>query len=176
MLSIKKGVGKMTKCLLLFSCVFAIASSAFAQTKFSGTMECGKANSIYTIQIPEQKGSSYAITEGKCTWTKPFTAAGIEPRQNAGVDFTETRGDSVKGNSAAVTYYKNGDEMFHKGTFTFDPKTMISSGTWTFIGGTGKFQGIKGGGTSSCKSKSAEPDAESTCEIKGEYTLPAANK
>jgi hypothetical protein len=150
--------------------------SALAQTKFSGTMECGKANSTYTIQIPEQKGSTYAITESKCTWTKPFTAAGTESTQNAGVDFTETRGDSVTGNSTGVTYYKNGDKVFHKGTFTFDPKTMISSGMWTFIGGTGKVQGIKGGGTSSCKSKSAEPDAEATCEVKGDYTLPVAKK
>jgi hypothetical protein len=167
---------EMTRYLLLFSCVIAIASSAVAQTKASGSYVCGKADSTYVIQIPDQEGSSYQIQQGKCTWTKSFTVAGLESTQNTGVSFTETASTSARWSSTGVTYYKNGDKAYHKGTGTYDPKTMISTGTWTYIGGTGKLQGIKGGGTGTCKIKSADLGGEMTCEIAGEYTLPAVKK
>jgi hypothetical protein len=41
--------------------VFVFASSAIAQTKASGTFECGKADPTYTIQIPDREGYSLAI-------------------------------------------------------------------------------------------------------------------
>jgi len=167
---------KQTIYLLIFCCVFAIASSAIAQTKFSGTVECGTADSTYMIQIPEQEGSSFAVTMGKCTWTKSFAIVGIESTNNEQINFTETTGTSVQVISYGVTYYKNGDKTTYKGTGTVDPKTMIFTGKWIYVGGTGKFQGIKGGGTSSSKMKSAELGAASTVEVNGEYTLPATKK
>jgi len=167
---------KQTIYLLIFCCVFAIASSANAQTKASGNVECGAADSSYAIQIPDQERSSFAVTMGKCTWTKSFTVAGIESTHNEQVNFTETTGTSVQVISSGTTYYKNGDKTFHRGTGTYDPKTMIFTGKWIYVGGTGKFQGIKGGGTSSSKMKSAELGAASTVEVSGEYTLPAAKK
>jgi len=167
---------KHTIYLLIFCCFFAIASSANAQTKASGTMECGTADSTYMIQIPGQEGSSFAVTKSKCTWTKSFTIEGIESTHNKGVNFTETTGTSVQGIGSGATYYKNGDKTFHRSNVTYDPKTMIYTVKWMYVGGTGKFQGIKGGGTGSCKAKSAELGAGVTCEASGEYTLPATKK
>ncbi len=167
---------KQTIYLLIFCCVFAIASSANAQTKASGTCEGGAADSSYAIQIPDQEGSSFEVTNSKCTWTKSFTVAGIESTHNETVNFTETTGTSFQGIGTGTTYYKNGDKTFHRSTGTYDPKTMITTFKWIYIGGTGKFQGIKGGGTGSCKQKSAELSAASICEISGEYTLTATKK
>lgn len=166
----------MTKMFLVNACFLLFASSVVAQTKASGSMECGETDLKYEIQIPEQEGSSYAIAQSKCTWTKSFTVAELESTQNAGVDFSETTGTSSLSTSSGVTYYKNGDKTFHRGTGTYDPKTMISTGKWTYVGGTGRFQGIKGGGTSTCKMKTGEVGGGYTCEVKGEYTLPAAGK
>jgi hypothetical protein len=162
--------------MLILCCAFAIASSANAQTKVSGTMECGTADSTYMIQIPEQDGSSFAVTKAKCTWTKSLTIAGIESTHLEGVNFTETTGNSVQGIGSGATYYKNGDKTFYRSTSTYDPKTMITTVKWIYVGGTGKFQGIKGSGTGYCKAKSAELGAGSTCETSGEYTLPATKK
>jgi hypothetical protein len=167
----------MAKYLLLFSFMFMLALNAVAQTKVSGTLECDKADSTYSIQIPEQEGSSFAVVKGgKCTWTKPFTQAGIDSTKNDEVIFIEATSTSVKWISSGVTYYKNGDKTFWRNTGTYDPKTMIATGKWTYVGGTGKFRGIKGGGTSSSKDKSAELGAGFTGECSGEYTLPAAKK
>ncbi len=167
---------KQTLYLLIFCCVFAIASSANAQTKVSGTFECGAADSTYVIQIPDQKGSSFEVVKGKCTWTKPFTIAGIESTYNEEVDFIETTGTSVQLIFSGTAYHINGDKIFVRGTGTIDPKKMIYTGKWIYVGGTGKFQGIKGGGTSSSKQKSAELGGGVTGEASGEYTLPATKK
>jgi hypothetical protein len=53
---------------------------------------------------------------------------------------------------------------------------LTASGKWIVTGGTGKLRGIKGGGTYTCKIKSAEPGAGYACNVEGEYTLPAAKK
>jgi hypothetical protein len=46
----------------------------------------------------------------------------------------------------------------------------LSTGTWRYIGGTGKFKGIMGKGT-----YKGGPDASGNyvSEVNGEYTLPA---
>jgi hypothetical protein len=164
--------------ILIFCCVFAFASSTNAQTKASGTIECGKADltSTYVIQIPEQEGSSFKVNNSKCKWTKSFTLEGIESTHNEGVSFIETTRTSVQEIFSDATYYKNGDKTLRRGTGTYDPKTMITTYKWIFVGGTGKFKGIKGGGTSSCKAKSAELGGGITCEVSGEYTLTATKK
>jgi len=167
---------KQTIYLLIFCCVFAFASSAIAQTKASGTCEGGAADSSYAIQIPDQEGSSFEVVKFKCKWTKSFTLEGIESTHNEGVTFIETTGTSAQFISSGNTYYKNGDRTSWRYTGTYDPKTKISTGKWTYVGGTGKFQGIKGGGTASSKEKSAELGGGSTGEASGEYTLPATKK
>jgi hypothetical protein len=172
----KGGVGKMTRYLLLFSCVFAIASSAVAQTKASGTVECGKADPTYTIQVPDEKEFSYIIGQFKCTWTKASTVAGLQSTQNVQVEFDEQKGTSGRSTSSGFTQYTNGDKAYWTWTGTYDTKTMLASGTWTYTRGTGKLLGIKGNGTGTCKLKTAESGGGSVCEIKGEYTLPAAKK
>jgi hypothetical protein len=50
-----------------------------------------------------------------------------------------------------------------------DQNYESGEGTWSFTGGTGKLKGIKGKGMYKCK-----PEGDNvTCDIEGEYTLPA---
>jgi hypothetical protein len=176
MLSNDKEVVKMTKYLLLFPCMFVLASSAVAQTKTSGTCESGKADQSYVIQVPEREGSSYEILQGKSTWPKSFTVEGLESKENVGVEFHEVTGTSGRFTGTGFTRYVNGDKAYWRITGVFDQKTLTSSGKWTYTLGTGKLRGIKGSGTSACKLKSAESGGGATCEVEGEYTLPAAKK
>jgi hypothetical protein len=166
----------MTRYLVLFSCALALASSAVAQTKTSGSLDCDRADPIYTIQIPERTGFSYVIAQYKCTWTKPFVIEGLQSKNNVEVDFSEVMGTSVRVTGTAVTYYSNADRVHSRGTAILDQKAMTSSSKWTYLFGTGKLRGIKGGGTSTCKAKGAEPSTGFICDLEGEYTLPAAKK
>jgi hypothetical protein len=67
----------------------------------------------------------------------------------------------------------NGDKVFIR--FSGTDRSMkdgkpLSTGTWRYIGGTGKFKGIMGKGT-----YKGGPDSSGNfvSEIKGYYTLPA---
>jgi hypothetical protein len=176
MLSTEKGVGKMTRYLLLFSCVLALASSAVAQTKISRSIDCDKADPMHVIQIPDREGFSYMIGQYKCTLTKPMTIEGLEAKDYVSTNFGEVMGTSVRTTSTGVTHFINGDKLYGRSTGTIDQKALTSSGKWTYTSGTGKLRGIKGSGTYTCKSKGSESGAGYTCESEGEYTLPAARK
>jgi hypothetical protein len=165
----------MIRYLLLFSCAWALVSTAVAQTKISGSLDCDKADPIHAIQVPDRNGFSFVIAQYKCTWTKPLVIEGLESKNNVDVEFYEISGNSYRFTSTAVTTYSNGDKVYSRGTGTTD-QTLNSSSKWTYTGGTGKFRGIKGGGTATCKGKSSETGAGYTCEIESEHTLPAAKK
>jgi hypothetical protein len=61
----------------------------------------------------------------------------------------------------------NGDKSFVRWEGP-DSKDGSSQGKWTYVGGTGKFKGLKGSGT--YKGKRAE-DGSVTFDVEGEYTL-----
>jgi len=90
--------------------------------------------------------------------------------------FIEVTGASARTTAAGVTRYDNGDKLYTRSMGHTDLKALTSSGKWTVTGATGKLRGIKGGGTYTCKMKSAEPGAGYTCDVEGEYTLPAGKK
>jgi hypothetical protein len=166
----------MTRYLLLFVCMLAISMSAVAQTKLVAVIDCDKADPQYTIQVPDREGFSYQINQNKCRWTKGSALEGIESKDAVNVGFTDARGAAVQLAHTQVTHYVNGDKVFAAGTGNYNQKTLASSGKWFYTGGTGKFRGLKGGGTYTCKSKGPEDNAGYICDAEGEYTLPAAKK
>jgi hypothetical protein len=166
----------MTRYLLLFVCIVVISMSAVAQTKLVAVIDCDKADPQYTIQAPDREGFFYRINQNKCTWTKGSALEGIESKEVVNVGFNDARGAAVRLAHTQVTRYANGDKVFVAGTGNYNQKTLLSSGKWSYSGGTGKFRRLKGGGTYTCKSKSADANAGYTCDVEGEYTLPAAKK
>ena len=160
----------------LVGLLFFLPMSAVAQTKTSGTCECGKSDPTYSLPVPDEKDFSYTISQTKCTWPKSYTVAGLQSTNNLEVGFDEQMGTSGKYTASGFTQFKNGDKTYWKFTATYDTKTMMLSGMWTYTRGTGKLLGIKGSGTSSCKLKNAESGGGSICEVKGEYTLSPARK
>lgn len=166
----------MTRYLLLSVCVLAISMSAVAQTKVVAVIDCDNADPQYTIQAPDQEGFFYRINQSKCKWTKGSALEGIDSKDAVNIGFNDSRGASVVLAHRQVTHYKNGDKVFVVGTGDFNPKTLASSGKWSYTGGTGRFRGLKGSGTYTCKSKSTEANAGYTCDVEGEYTLPVPKK
>src|SRR5262249_2352946 len=150
----------------------ALPALAEAQTKISGTVKCGKPDQEQKIDIGDKPGHAYAISQGKCTWTKPMTIAGIQTKQDVGTNSEDITVTGARGRGLLLGTIFHGDKFTVRpeGTDTLkDGKPQGSAGTWSFVSGTGKIKGIQGKGTYKGK-----PDAEGAMvfEIEGEYSLP----
>jgi hypothetical protein len=152
--------------------VLALAALASAQTKFSGTLQCGKPDQQQAIEVGDRPNHSFVIYQLKCTWTKPFEIAGVQSKEDVYTVFSEVSGNRSHGQEYGVGTMTNGDKYYGRvqGSVTLKEGVLESAeGKSSFVGGTGKLKGLKGKGT--FKGKGA-PDGTSTYEIEGEYELP----
>lgn len=152
--------------------VLLLATLAPAQTKISGTSNCGKPEQQQKIDIGDQAGHAFSITQSKCAWTKPMEMAGIQTKEDVVTGFAEMNGASAKTHGFVVGTMSNNDQ-FHvrfTGTDTYkDGNVATSQGTFSFVGGTGKLKGIKGKGTFKGK---PDPDGSVVYSIEGDYEVP----
>ncbi len=161
-----------SKLFLILALVVALASTAAAQTKTTGTVSCAKPDPAYSIDVGDRAGHSLSISKSVCTWTKPMEIAGLQTKD--GYDFTygEASGAKVRGSGYHVSTMSNGDKIYvrFQGNDTMkDGKPETSEGTWSYTGGTGKLKGIKGKGTYKGKGGT---DGSVTYDVEGDYTLP----
>ena len=159
-----------SKTVLVFLGAAALAASAFAQTKTSGTAQC-KSDPPAPVEIGDKAGHSFYIGKGQCTWTG-FEIAGVAYKDGLSVSTEEMNGDKSTGNGYHTATLANGDKTtahFHGTSTSKDGKFVSGGGTWTFSSGTGKCKGIKGGGT-----YKGTPNADGTVSFKvdGNYSLP----
>jgi hypothetical protein len=156
---------------LVFSVLALTTVLAVAQTKVSGTIECGKADKQNTIEIAANR--SYNISQSKCTWTKPLDFGGAKTKETVYTAFMENTGERSREHGVSLETLSNGDSMeVHTqatGTASKDGK-VTSDGKWSISRVTGKTKGMKGSGTYKC---SGTADKLS-CEVEGEYTAAAA--
>ena len=153
--------------------VLALAAAASAQTKISGTAQCGKADQEQSIQIGDRPNHSFTISQGKCTWTKPVEIAGIQSKEGVYTTLGETSGNTLHYRFSYVDTMANGDKAYYRGEGTMSMKDEVpQSGDekWTLVRGAGKLKGIKGKGTNTLKTAAA--DGSSTRDTEGEYELP----
>jgi hypothetical protein len=149
-------------------CLPALAT---AQTKVSGSVLCAKPEKEYSIPVEGQAGHAYAISHGKCTWTKPMEIAGSKTKEDVFTNFDEIRGNQSYGHGAGVGTMVSGDQ-FH---VRIEGKTLLKAGAplsgegkWQFKGGTGALKTLKGGGTYTCTNT---PEGMN-CDVSGDYSLP----
>ena len=161
------------KTFFLCLIVFALAAVASAQTKISGTEQCGKPDQEHSIQTGDRPNHSFAISQGKCTYTKPVEIAGIQSKEGVYTTLTETSGNTLRYRFYYVDTMASGDKAYYRGEGTMTVKDEVpQSGDekWTLVRGAGKLKGIKGKGTNTLKTAAA--DGSSTWDIEGEYELP----
>ncbi len=152
--------------------VLGLATLVPAQTKISGTVQCGKSDEQHMLEVGDHPGHSLMISKGKCSWTKPMEIAGTQTKEDVGTNFDEVRGNKSQGHGYVVGTMANGDKMYVRiqGSSTLKDGTVeTAEGAWNFTGGTGKLKGVKGKGT--YKGKGAA-DGSATYEVEGEYELP----
>lgn len=156
---------------LAFLAVAALAAAASAQTKTSGTVECAKPDPAHMIEVGDKPNHSMGLSKSTCTWTKPMEIAGAKTKDGYSVASDDTMGSKSNSRGTHISTMDSGDKIYvhFQGTGTVkDGALQSDSGTWSYIGGTGKLKGIKGKGT--YKGKGTANGV--TYEIEGDYTLP----
>ena len=159
------------KTFFLCLIVFALATVASAQTKMSGTAQCGKPEPRYAIQVGDRPNHSFAISQTKCPYTKPSEVAGIQTKEFVTTAFSEISGSRATTRGFVDGTMANGDKFQVRSQGSASAKEGViesAEGKWRYVGGTGKLKGIKGKGTYKGK---GGPEGI-TYEIEGEYDLP----
>lgn len=159
------------KSLLVFLFAVALAATAAAQTKISGTAQC-KPDPSTPVPIGDKPNHSFAVGKAQCTWTKTFDIAGVQVKDGVSVSSDETSGDTTSSHGYHMGAMANGDKFestFQGKAHSKDGKLASAEGTWTFTDGTGKLKGIKGKGT---YKGPANADGSITYQVDGEYQLP----
>ena len=145
-------------------------TAATAQTKISGTLQCGKADPQQIIPVGDRPNHSLGVEQFKCTWSKPIEIEGTKSKDDVSTATLEINGNNARDRGVGVSTTDTGDKFFtpYQGTSTVkDGAFQTGKGTWTFSGGTGKLKGLKGKGSYSCA-----PSSDGvTCEVEGEYQL-----
>jgi len=160
-----------SKTLVISAAVLALAISAAAQTKISGTAKCDNPTATHVLSVPDRPNHSFTIGQGNCKWTKPFEIAGLQATDGVSTASAEITGNKSNGRGVFVGNMAGGDKFnvrFQEVSTLKDGAPQTVEGKWTFAGGTGKLKGITGQGTHKAK---AAPDGV-IVEVEGEYTLP----
>jgi hypothetical protein len=163
----------MRKHGLLLLMALSIAASASAQTKLSGKVHCAKADPDYSIEVGDQPGHILSARKAACTWTEGMEIAGLKVKAAQDVATGEVTGATARDTGYHVATMDNGDKYtvrFNGTAMMAKDKTGAITGKWTFVSGTGKLKGIKGGGT---YKGTAAADGSADVNVEGDYTLPA---
>jgi len=144
-----------------------------AQTKISGTLTCAKPDPEYTLDVGDRPSHVFVLAKSACSWTRPMQIEGVNTKDSHDVNIVDGDEANSHSNGYEVSNMANGDKVFIR--FSGTDRSMkdgkpLSTGTWRYIGGTGKFKGIMGKGT-----YKGGPDASGNYvgEVNGDYTLPA---
>jgi hypothetical protein len=150
--------------------VWLYAAMAGAQTKVTGTAQCGKPDPLHMVPVGDRPEHSLGVEQFKCTWTKPMEIGEDKSKDGVSTETTDVSGDTSRARGFHVTAMESGDKLFvwYQGTGTSKNGIPVEvKGNWGFTGGSGKLKGIKGKGTYTC-TPSAD---ELACEVEGEYQL-----
>ena len=151
--------------------LFALAVTANAQTKISGTEVCGKPDQQQMLEVGDQPGHMLGVVQVKCAWNK-MEIGGSAAQDSLTTILVDSHGNKANGRGYDIATMASGDKAFvrFQGNVTLKDGAGVSDeGKWSFTGGTGKLKGLKGEGTYKGK---GTPEGE-TFEIEGEYTLPS---
>jgi hypothetical protein len=167
------GVLMKIRMMTVAGLAFMLASAVGAQTKFTGTVTCAKADTSYTVEVGDQPGHVYGLEKGSCTWGADTLINGMKITADSGTEASETTATKTTSNGSRVATMENGDKLFvsvHDSSPVKDKMPTDIQGTFTISGGTGKMKGIKGHGTYKV---TPAADGTATVAVTGEYMMPA---
>ena len=136
--------------------------------KVRGKVRCDKPDPAYSIEVPDRPGHALMLAKRKCTWTEPMVILGAKSKDGVAIEFPEKMEGTLHTHGFEVDTFDNGERvtMQSMGHVLADKGPADSKGRWSLMRGTGKFKGIKGGGTYEGK---LEADDVLTVEFEGVY-------
>lgn len=146
----------------------ADASGSGNFVKVGGKVRCDKPDPAYSIEVPDRPGHALMLAKRKCTWTEPMVILGAKSKDGVAIEFPEKMEGTLHSHGFEVDTFDNGEKltMQSMGHVLADKGPADSKGRWSLMRGTGKFKGIKGGGTYEGK---LEADDVLTVEFEGVY-------
>ncbi|HKW31998.1 MAG TPA: hypothetical protein VJN92_03260 [Candidatus Acidoferrum sp.] len=160
----------MRRLFMVCAALLFYAASASAQTKVSGTAQCGKPDPQQAIPVGDRPGHMLGIAQIKCTYTKPMEIGGDKSKDGVSTETSDISGNTSRPRGFHVVTMESGDKVFftYQGTATTKDNALVDlKGNWGINGGSGKMKGIKGKGTFTCA-----PSGDGlSCDVEGEYQL-----
>lgn len=162
----------MRRFFMICAAVLFCAAAAAAQTKVSGTAQCGKPDPQQVLPVGDRPDHMLGIAQIKCTYTKPMEIGGDKSKDGVSTETSDISGNTSRPHGFHVVTMESGDRVFfsYQGTATTKDNALVElKGNWGMNGGSGKMKGIKGKGTFTCA-----PSGDGlSCEVEGEYQLAA---
>src|SRR5438045_9655722 len=98
---------KFTTTLVGF-CVLALVSLTNAQTKISGTAQCGKPDAQQKVDVPDHPGHAISKSQAKSTWSKPMEVAALKSKERVTTDMNDIRSVTAHGHGDHVATMHTG--------------------------------------------------------------------
>jgi hypothetical protein len=146
----------------------AEASGGANFVKVEGKVRCDKPDPAYSIEVPDRPGHALLLAKRKCTWTEPLVIMGAKSKDGVAIEFPEKMEGTLHAHGFEVDTFDNGEKvtMQTMGQVLAEKGPATAKGRWSLMRGTGKFKGIKGGGSYGGK---LEADDVLTLEFEGVY-------
>jgi len=136
--------------------------------KVEGEIRCQKPDVAHSVEVPDRPGHALMLLQRQCTWTKPLAILDAKAKTGVAVDFIEKAEGMLHVHGFEVETLDNGEKLTMRtmGQVLAEKGPMSTKGRWSFMRGTGKFKGIKGGGT---YEGTLEADDSLTLSLEGVY-------
>jgi hypothetical protein len=160
--------------LCVFAAALLMSSAAYGQMKVMGSLRCDKPDPSYSVTPSDKAGHTLSLIQGNCRWTKIDVMAGVTQTTNTSWETVDTHGNSAHVNGYAVSSDGSGNDAYVKFSAAQSLKAggmMRESGRWSYTGGAGKFNGLKGTGTFTCMGAA---DGSADCKVMGTYSIGTA--
>ncbi len=133
-----------------------------------GKVHCSKPEPAYALDVPDRSGHALMIEQRKCSWAEPLTILEGKTKDGVAVSFTEKMEGSLHNHGFEVDMLDDGEKitMQTMSQITAEKGPADFRGRWGFMRGTGKYKGIKGGGTYEGK---LDADGGFTLHLEGAY-------
>jgi hypothetical protein len=117
--------------------------------KIEGKVRCDKPDPAYSIEVPDRPGHALMIARRKCTWTEPMLIMGAKTKDGVAVGYAERSEGMLHVSGFETDTLDNGEKLTWKsmGQVLAEKGPAAATGRWSLMRGTGKFRGIKGGGS-----------------------------
>ncbi len=117
--------------------------------KVEGKVRCEKPDPAYSIEVPDRPGHALMIARRKCTWTEPMLILGAKTKEGVAVGYSEKSEGMLHVSGFETDTLDNGEKLTWKsmGQVLAEKGPAMATGRWSLMRGTGKFKGIKGGGS-----------------------------